>query len=422
MNNSLKITPKERRYLRDLARKQAEYAALPIMQERTALWYRHNMLRGERPMVVMEMGTFEGDMLPAPQCVSPAAIEIERSLMCAIVNHEEINDDKVVPDHFAVFWRIGLDAFGVEIPTEHGIDDQGRTVGYHWRHPIQSLKKDFHILKPATFHVDRAGTLAWKSFVEEVLGDTLPVRVKNNSMVWHAGLCAKVVQLMSLERMMYAMVDEPNELHALMRYLRDNVLAYAKWQEQENLLTLDNGNDYAGAGSYGFTRELPTEQCRQTGRVTTRDLWLNINSQETVGISPRMYAQFAFPYYRDLAEQFGLVYYGCCEPVHDIWKDCISKLPHLRKVSISAWCNEESMGEALKDSGVIYSRKPRPQFVGVGVDLDGAAFREHIARTLKAAQGCKVEIIFRDIYALSGNRAKVGQAVRITREAITDLW
>ena len=84
----LSITPEERLYLRELAKKQREYAALPIMAERTALWYRHNALRGERPVVVMEMGTFERDMLPDPRCTSPAAIEIECSLLRSIISHE----------------------------------------------------------------------------------------------------------------------------------------------------------------------------------------------------------------------------------------------------------------------------------------------------------------------------------------------
>jgi hypothetical protein len=419
MPNDFTITSDERRYLRELARKQAEYAALPVMAERTALWYRHNALRGERPVVVMEMGTFERDMLPDPKCTSLAAIEIERSLLRPIISHEEIDDDKVVPDHFTVFWRIHIDEFGIEIPIDHAEDAQGRAIAYHWQHPIKTLKQDFGKLKPATFSVDREGTLAWKTFTEEVLGDILPVVIKNNSLAWHAALCAKVVRLMSLEQMMYAMVDEPDELRTLMAYLRDNLLAYARWQEREGLLVLNNGNDYAGAGSYGFTTELPTEQ---TGRVTTHDLWLNINSQETVSISPRMYGQFVFPYYRDLCEPFGLVYYGCCEPVHDIWKDSVSKLPHLRKVSISAWCHEEFMGEALRGSRVIYSRKPSPNFVGVGTTFDAEGFRAHIEKTLRAARGCEAEIIFRDIYTVSGDRTKPGQAVRITREAIEALW
>jgi hypothetical protein len=422
MSPELTITPAERAYLRELARKQAEYAGLPVMAERTALWYRHNALQGERPLVVMEMGTFERDMLPAPQCASPAAIEIERSLLRPLISHEEIDDDKVVPAFFAIPWRIHLDEFGMEIPVDRGVDQAGRAVGYHWRHPIKTLKADFPKLKPATFRVDRAETLAWKSLAEDILGDILPVVIKNTSLAWHAALCAKVVRLMSLEQMMYAMIDEPDELHALMAYLRDNLLAYAKWQEREGLLTLNNGNDYAGAGSYGFTTELPTAAYHETGHATTNDLWLNINSQETVSISPRMYGRFVFPYYRDVCAHFGLVYYGCCEPVHDIWQDYVSKYPHLRKVSISAWCDEEFMGEALRGNNVIYSRKPSPNFVGVGTTFDAEGFRTHIARTLRAARGCHVEIIFRDIYTVSGDRTKPGQAVKITRQAIEELW
>jgi hypothetical protein len=422
MSLDLTITPAERAYLRELAKKQAEYASLPIMAERTALWYRHNALQGERPLVVMEMGTFERDMLPTPQCASPAAVEIERSLRRPIISHEEIDDDKVVPNYFAIPWRIHLDEFGIEIATDRAEDAQGRAVAYHWQHPIKTLKADFGKLKPATFQVDRAETRAWKTFAEEILGDILPVVIKNTSLAWHAALCAKVVRLMSLEQMMYAMIDEPDELHALMGYLRDNFLAYAKWQEREGLLTLNNGNDYAGAGSYGFSDELPTAAYRETGQVTTRDLWLNINSQETVSISPRMYGRFVHPYYRDIAAEFGLTYYGCCEPVHDIWTNYVSKLPHLRKVSVSAWCNEEFMGEALRGSNVIYSRKPSPNFVGVGTTFDADGFRAHIAKTLKAAAGCHAEIIFRDIYTVTGDRTKPGQAVKITRELIEALW
>ena len=311
MEIDLTITPQERSYLRELAKKQQEYAALNVMAERVARWYAHNALQGDRPMVVMEMGTFERDMLPQPRCTSPVAIEIEKALLRHIISHEEIDDDKVVPAVFSVPWRIHVDEFGIEIPVERGVDAEGRNVGYHWSHPIKTLKQDFGLLKPATFSVDREGTLALKQFAEEILGDILPVQIKNRSLDWYVAVSAKVVRLMGLEAMMLSMMDEPDELLALYAYLRDNILAYVAWQEREGLLTLNNGNDYTGAGSYGFTNELPTEHCRQTGHVGPADLWLNMNSQETVSISRRMYGRFIFPFYRDLAEPFGLVYYGC---------------------------------------------------------------------------------------------------------------
>ena len=187
-------------------------------------------------------------------------------------------------------------------------------------------------------------------------------------------------------------------------------------------LTLNNANHFAGAGSYGFTDELPSEDHTPTGQITTKDLWLNINSQETVSVSQRMYREFILPYYADLAKEFGLVYYGCCEPVHDIWDCCVSQLPHLRKVSISAWCDEDRMGEALRGSRVIYSRKPSPNFIGVGTEFDEEGFVEHIRKTLQAARGCSLEFIFRDVYTVSGDRRKPGHAVAITRRMIDEMW
>ena len=41
------ITKKDRKIVRDLARRQAEIAALPVMEERARLWTAHNDLRRE---------------------------------------------------------------------------------------------------------------------------------------------------------------------------------------------------------------------------------------------------------------------------------------------------------------------------------------------------------------------------------------
>ncbi len=75
----------------------------------------------------------------------------------------------------------------------------------------------------------------------------------------------------------------------------------------------------------------------------------------------------------------------------------------------------------LKNSGVIYSRKPKPNFIGVG-SLDEEAFRSHISETLRKAKGCTVEFIYRDVYTLNGDHTKPGRAVRIIREQIDREW
>lgn len=421
MSYNFGIEDDERNYLRELAKRVLEYANLPVMEERKKLWYGHNSLKGEKPVLVMEYNTFENDILPEPQCRSGAAREIERNLMRTIVNHELIDDDKVVSPYYTVFWNISLLPFGEELKRTHAKDSSGRAIGYQQVHLISDLKEDFPKLRPSVYSVNREYTAAWKEAVENILGDILPVKIKNDSLRWYVAPSQRAVELMGLEAMMFSMVDYPDDMHRLYDFIKEDTLAYVKWQEEEGLLTLNNENDYAGAGSYGFSRELPTQECIETGHVGPRDLWLNMNSQETVGISPSMFGEFIFPYYYELAKLFGLVYYGCCEPVHPIWEKYISQLPGLRKVSVSPWCDEEFMGRELQPGNVIYSRKPSPNYIGVG-SFDEEAFAGHIGRTLKAARGCKLEIIFRDVYTLCGEPERPGRAIKIARELIDRLW
>lgn len=416
------ITQSERDYVRELAHKCMDYANLPIMNHRTKLWHAHNSLHGERPMIVMEMESFIQDMMPPMRCESPEAREMEWNLTAMIVNYEQINDDKVIPPYYTVYWDIGYQKFhGLDISKTFAKDSEGRQIGFTQKHPIKDLKEDIHNLKPSVYSVNRERTAARKQFVEEVLGDIMPVVLKNNSLLWFFMPSMCVTDLMGLEAMMYAMVDYPEEIHQLYRFIRDDLIAFVRWQEQEGLLSLNNANDFTGAGSFGFTEELPTSKYSQSGRITTKDLWVNINSQETVSISPAMFGEFTYPYCRDLAEQFGLVYFGCCEPVDKIW-EYIKNLPGLRKVSVSPWCNEEFMGNALRSGKVIYSRKPSPNYIGVGTIFDEDAFAEHVAKTLIAAKGCELEFICRDIYTVSGDKGKPGRAVKLMRELIDRSW
>ncbi|MFQ9800630.1 MAG: hypothetical protein ACLR23_18805 [Clostridia bacterium] len=66
------ITPREIQYLRELAKRQMEYAHLPIMEERKQLWYDHNAVMRKKPVVVIEELSFQQDLLPPSQCENPS--------------------------------------------------------------------------------------------------------------------------------------------------------------------------------------------------------------------------------------------------------------------------------------------------------------------------------------------------------------
>lgn len=414
------MDPQERAYLRELAHKQAEYAALPVMAERAARWRAHNACRPGRPMVVIELNTFLRDFMVPLRTTSPEAQQIERSLLYWIRNHELVDDDKVVPDVFAVNTHIEFRLCGLDLQADRASDEQGRSIGYHFDQPIRDLRADWDVVQPSTWRADREATAQEMAIAEDVLGDILPVVEQNRSLDWGGMLSWRALRLMSMEGMLTALMDTPDEFHRLMAFLRDDLLAYMRWQEAEGLLTLNNGNHYAGAGSYGYTDELPAPG--YDGHVRLCDRWHNLNSQETVGVSPRMFAEFYAPYYHDIARVAGLVYFGCCEPVDKLWDPSLRTMPNLRKVSISPWCDQAYMGEALRGEKVIYSRKPMPQFLGVGNTWDDEGFAGHVAETLTAARGCTVEFIYRDVYALGGDVDKPGKAVRTIRRLIDEMW
>jgi len=199
--------------------------------------------------------------------------------------------------------------------------------------------------------------------------------------------------------------------------LTDDYLRFFRFIEKENLLLPTIGNEAVGNGTFAFSDELPAQ-----GLLTTRDVWGFMDSQETTGISPTMFEEYIFPYYKQVAEQFGLLSYGCCEAVHPIWEKCLSKLENLRKLSISSWCDENYMGEQLASKKIIYHRKPSPNFLGVNTHLDIPALKEHIDATLRAAKGCTVEFTQRDVYTVHHDMDKVRKYVCVIRECCEENW
>jgi len=421
MAHEFLVSKKEKNYLRDLAKKQLMYSQLPIMKEREVNWYNHNDFKGEKPIVIMEMTSFQRDLMPELKCENEFARKLEHDIQLNIVNHELVDDDKVIPNFINVRQKINMKELNIERHIKRAKDSKGRDIGYATEHIINDLKEDFHKIEKSVYSYDKQYTDESYNLTKEIIGDILDVNIYNDTLMWFISLSARCVNIMGMERLMYSMYDYPEETLKLYEHITTDAIEYINWQQENNLLTLNNGNHLAGAGSFGFTNKLPSDESKKTGKITTKDLWINMNSQESVGISPEMYKEFIYPSYERVAKLFGLVYYGCCEPVHEIWEDCLINLPNLKKVSISPWCDEEYMGEALKDSNIIYSRKPSPNYIGVG-KFDESEFRKHIKKTLLAAKGCNVEIIFRDIYTLTGELDKAKKAVAIVRELIDKYW
>lgn len=415
----------ERDTLRELARRQAEIAALPVMAKRRQLWTDMNDAKpGARPPFAIETWTFDRDFMPASiyRCQSETGRRLENGFLRNIRHHEILDDDHVCPNTLDMGWHVWQDEFGIQIKTDYIKDAEGVVMGYHFNCPISDLRDGFDCVKPATFGVNKAATQEEKQFLEDTFGDILPVVIRSGT---YASTCLtqRLMRLMTMETFFMAMYDCPDTLHALMALLRDNALRMSSWAEKEGLLVLNNENQCTCGTCYNFTTLLPRKPIAD-GHVTLRDMWGVMDSQETVGVAPEMFHEFCFPYYRDLAAQFGLVYWGCCEPADPIWETSLAKLPNLKAVSISRWADQHYMADKLDGTGIIFSRKPDPNLLGIHAVLDEDAWAKDIRTTLEivAPRNIPLQFVVRDVYSMQGNLAKPRRAVELARREIDRFY
>lgn len=404
--------------LRRLTGRKAAIAGDAANYERREQWYRQDAGGGARPLILAEVGGVLNEVLPDSmlECEDAWARNVERGLRIDIYQFEVLKDDHVVEPWVNLNWRVQAGDYGVQA-VQHRVDNDGRLGARRWDPPIRDPDRDIDKLRPRTFSVDRETTLAEMERLQSVFNGLLSVRIRG-SFWWTMGMTIIAIDLIGLENLMLWMFDNPAGLHRLMKFLRDDHLAFAEWLEREGLLTLNNENDYIGSGSMGYTRDLPRPGGAAGGRARLKDLWVLLESQETVGVGPDQFEEFIFPYQLSLAEKFGKCYYGCCEPVHSRWH-VLERIPNLARVSVSPWADEAFMAQAV-GRDVVYSRKPSPALVSTG-RFDEKAIRADIRRTLMATKNCRLEIILKDVHTLNNEPARLPRWVELAREEIASV-
>ena len=404
------IDKNDRIILRELAKKQYEYSQTEKNKNRIREWTDHNSLQGKRPMIHLEMWTFAQEIIPQRlQCKGEFARDVETKLYCNFLNQELFDDDRVTPDYYPMPYDTHFTLFNIPIKKHNSVG----SVGHEFISVVEDLEDDYEKLQETDYGVDMESTMLKKQALEEVFGDILPVRLQMDCL--YSVPTQMIVHFMKMENMMFNIYDYPELFKEMMNRIADDTLAYYRMLEEKRLILPTTGGESLGQGSWCYNRELPGEEEAKIRPLKTRDVWGFMDSQETVGLSPEMFEEFIFPCYKKISEQYGLLSYGCCEPVDPIWENCISKLENLRKVSISPWCNEEYMGERLKGSKTIFHRKPSPNYLGVGTVLDEEAVRESIRKTMKASEGCKLEITQRDVYTINNDPQKAKRYVDIIK-------
>jgi hypothetical protein len=281
---------------------------------------------------------------------------------------------------------------------------------YVWDAPLKDYDADWERLRFPRIELHPEATERMLALAHEAVGDALTVRLKT-SWWWSQGMTWTLISLRGLNQVMLDMTDNPDGLHRLMAFLRDGHAARVDFLERGGYLSLNNDGTYVGSGGFGWSHELP--QADFAGHVRTIDMWGFGESQETVQVSPRMFAEFVFPYQVPLLERFGLNCYGCCEPLDKRWH-VVEKVPRLRRVSVSAWADPADMAEKLGDR-YIYSLKPNPADLAMP-SFDEGRIRAGLHEVMRITRDCRLEVIMKDNHTIGNDPSRVVNWVRIARE------
>ncbi len=402
----LYVSSKDRLILRNLASQVAEISARPVEEEKRKLWYRHNALAPTRPLIFFDPENGWKEIITADQlgCEGKLARAWEFALRKEIYWGMEIRDDRVIEPFFNlahVYTESDWGMHEVRIGGEHG-------NAYTWESPLKDYSQMAALHFPV-ISVDWNATQKLIALGEETVGDFLTVRLKN---AWVTiGMTWTLVNLRGLSQIMYDMLDHPDEIHQIMAFLRDGYLAKLDFLQQNGLFSLNNDGSYIEAGGFGWTHELPQKDF--TGQVRTQDMWGFGDSQETVGISPKMFGEFIFPYQLPILSRYGLNSYGCCEPIDSRWQ-YVEKIPNLRRVSVSPWSSIPRMAEYLGNR-YLYGMKPNPADLAMP-SFDEDHIRTSLRQDMHIARDCRLEVVMKDTNTFCNDPRRVARWVQIARE------
>ncbi|NPV07838.1 MAG: hypothetical protein HPY83_07750 [Anaerolineae bacterium] len=403
------LPPRDAVVLRTLASRIAEAATLPEQEQRKSLWYATNALRPRRPIVFCSPEGAWEELLPEStlQCTDPLSRDWERRLRMRLYAWEHFDDDVVLDAAFPLGHVYTDSGWGMQ--PEKVFSDQPRGA-YYWYGPLKQ-EADLDRLTSPRVEVNWPETERRLALAQELFDGLLQVQLKGRFW-WSVALIGEFAQLRGLEQVLLDMCERPAWVHRVMRFLMEGRLHWLEDLEGQGLLALNNGNDYVGSGGFGWTDELPAPDF-DGKRVRTRDMWGFAEAQEISGVSPAMHEEFVLEYQLPILDRFGLNCYGCCEPLHHKL-DMLRRVPRLRRISISPWCERGLAAEALADR-YVYSWKPHPGYLA-DVVFDPEAVRGYLRETLDITRGCVVEMVLKDTHTCNGQPERFDLWTRIAKE------
>jgi hypothetical protein len=389
--------------VRELAARVAEIAALPVQEQKRKLWRKLNGLKPERPMVMIDQVCWNemnlGDELRL-HCVDSDCRRYESVLRQMLYQWAHFPVDMVVDPFVRVPMAVTNTGFGVAIEEETASTDPTNSVCGH-----KYLEK---IKQPRIGH-DAAETSRRMAVAHELFDGLIDVRA------WGAdpylSLWDPISMWMGVEGALYMLVDNPEFMHKLVGRMAEGYASMLDQLEEQGLLCHGQSTVHCTGA---FTDELPAPGFNPA-KPRAKDIWASGLAQMFSTVSPAMFKEFEVDYVSPLCARFGLVYYGCCDPLDGKMNE-VRQIPHVRKISMSPWVDQQR--GAMEIGGeYVFSRKPSPALLATE-RFDPAAVRAdlEITRDLCEKNGCPLEFILKDISTVRYEPERLFQWATIAME------
>jgi len=415
----LQASDQEIRLLRGLGKQYAEIASNPMNARRMQEWGRLNNLEPSRPLIWMneicwnEMNV--NDELTM-RTTGEVCQRIETMLRRTIYQWNHMQGDMVVEAVVPSPQILRNSGFGIQVQADVIETEKDREIASRHFHNQFETDDDIEKIKDPIIEIDQERTREFREFYARVFDGILPVETRGCTGFWFAPW-DDIVFWMNADNVLMGLVDRPEFMHRLIARLCQAYLKGLDQFESQNLLASNHANVRIGSGGYGYT-DAQSGSCREGGSVMTADIWGSSTAQIFGSVSPAMHKEFGIDYELAWLKRFKLTYYGCCEPLHNKI-GILEAIPNLRKISISPWAKVEPAAELMRGRYVM-SLKPRPAVLA-GMSFNAKDVRDELRGKLKAAKGCNVEIILKDISTVAHEPWRLWEWTRVATETAREF-
>ncbi|NQV34434.1 MAG: hypothetical protein HQ515_17195 [Phycisphaeraceae bacterium] len=412
------VSSRDKDILRSLAARKIEIGSLAVQAQTSRQWTALNDLAPERPMVWIneicwhEMNAHEELIL---QCEGVWAQEQELNLRRELYQWQHLRGDMVVNPWIECPLAIHSTDFGIIEDTDIAkTDEASDVVSRRFNVQIASVDDLEKIKMPKVTHDIQATAFRYQAFTE-VFEGVLPIKKVGQTHIWFTPWDF-LIRWMGVENAFMALYDNPDLVHAAVDRLVDAWMVELDQFETQGLLSPDCNNTRVGSGGYGYVSSLAKQVSGDPVGISPKHMWGCSNAQIFADVSPQMHWEFALEHEMRWLQRWGLNYYGCCEQLHSK-VDILKRIPRLRKVSVSPWCDFGKLSEAFGDT-LVYSVKPSPA-IFAEESWQPERARHAIREILDMAQGkLAIEFIMKDISTVRHDPKRLWEWSQIVMEEV----